>query len=182
MSTPTQPGPTSVAEYCPQSGSDLPRRFRIELPQALQELSGGPRRRRARWTADDAVLDDCRFFARGRLRLPIQGESEPLCYDCWVELGERENLVLACAAKETDRETLAPLSAELANSLPPFYDTVGLGALLVLRPLDQPPDIVLRAPSRLTELQHDGLTLAEFHALAIDLLHGHRGALANLKT
>ena len=181
MDAPLEPNQEPTPRHVLADGSDLPRRYHFELPQALLELSDSPRRRRTRCTDDGAVLDDCRFFARGRLRLPIQGQTEPFCYHCWVELGERGHLVLACAAKETDREALAPLSATLANSLPPFYDTVGLEALLVLQPLGLPPDIVLRSPSRLAELQHDGLTPAEFHALAIDLLHGRQGALANLE-
>jgi hypothetical protein len=146
----------------------------------LLELSAAQRRRRARWTAEDVVLDSCRFFARGELLIPIQEETEAFCYDCWVELGEASHLVLVSTAEEDERESLAPLPAQLANCLPPFCDTMGLDSLLVLQPLGHLPRIMVRGANRLANIQHEGLTPSESQALAIDVVNAHQGAFANL--
>jgi hypothetical protein len=180
VSIPAAPTPSPFPGGKAAQGSDLPRRYRIDWPQALLELSEGQRRHRGRWTADEAVLDSCRFFARGELLIPVQGETEPFCFECWVELGEGAHLVLVSTAKETDRASLAPLPARLANCLPPFYDIMGLDSILVLQPPGHYPRIVVSGANRLANIQHEGLTPSEFQALAIDVLNAHQGAFANL--
>jgi hypothetical protein len=180
VSVPAEPAPNPSEGRKAAQGNDLPRRYRIDLPQALLDLSAVQRRRRARWTADDAVLDSCRFFARGELLIPVQGEIEPVCYDCWVEFGEGGHLVLTSTVEEDDRESLAPLPAQLANCLPPFYDTMGLDSLLVIQPPGHRPRIVVSGANRLANIQQEGLTPSEFQALAIDVLNAHQGAFANL--
>jgi len=169
-------------DHHPTPGSDLPRHYLVEWPQPVLELSELHRRHRTRPADDGVVLDDCRFFVRGELYIPVQDEAEnqPLGYVCWVELGERGHLIVESTRSQPGREMLAPLPAELANSLPPFYDTMGLEALLVLQPLGERPRIILGSPGPLTELQQNGLTPAEFRALAIDLFCERQGALSGL--
>jgi hypothetical protein len=180
VNTPAKPEPSSLTDYCTQNGRDLPRRFLVDLPQAILELSAAQRHRRAACTENEAVLDECRFFARGELTIPVQDGTEPFCYDCWIELPERNHLVLISTDDHHARDSLAPLPGHLANCLPPFYDTMGIEALLVVRPLGSRSQIVLRSPSRMTGLQQDGLTPAECTALSIDVMHGRLGAFASL--
>ncbi len=162
------------------TSSDLPRRFRISLPDAVLRLSERERRRRARCTDYEVVLDDCRFFARGLLTIPIQEDEEPFVVDCWAEVAERAHLVIVCTGGDAEREDIVPLAARLASVIPPFYQVIGSPALIQVQPIGHLPEIILQGDCPLTHIQREGLMPAEFRAIAIDLLNQTQGALSSL--
>lgn len=123
-------------------------------------------------TPDQCVVDEEAFFIRGRLEIPVQGQSESLAFSVWSSLSERSFLHMCERWERADKADDPPYFGWLSSDILAYPETVnlklsvqsrrpGLVPLFTLQPTDHPLSVDQRA----------GITEARWHHIAHFLLH-----------
>jgi len=131
--------------------------FSTAAPAAYEALTEAEREDRALLEEDGCIIDDRRFFLRGCLDVPVQGEADVMPFVVWAEVGQADFLTWVETYAEETRANVGPFDAVLADRLPLYPATEGLKLRVHIRDRGLRPRLVLLSPD---------------HPLAIDQRHG----------
>jgi len=141
----------------------------MSLPEPIFVLGDEERAKRAVVGDDSAVLQDPageRFFVRGLLELPIEGEEGYFGYGTWIEVSREDFEALGELWFDEDGWRSLPFPGALANELTPYEGTEGLPVEIRLRDVQLLPLIELDGAHELVEDQRQGITSHRAHELA----------------
>jgi hypothetical protein len=146
------------------------RDIRLGLPDDVHALDAAERAARA-WLADDfAILDECRFFVRGLLELPIPDVGGRFGYGTWVEVPARTFRHLL--RRWHSPRQFEPVTGVLANELAPYHGTTRLAATLRPVSADRLPLVDLaEADHPLARDQRAGISVERSRELAAVVAH-----------
>lgn len=158
-----------------------------KLHQGLPELTfGAPdryvlvpeseRADRARLGTDYCVVDDCYFYLRCRLELPVRGFAETLRLGVWARIGKDLFTTYFQRAGSVDELAIEPFFCLIANDLPGYPGTNGLpGKVVAGEGRGGAPSLVPGAAEHpLARDARDGLSIER----ALEIVHASRlGAL-----
>lgn len=127
-------------------------------PDPVRAVPEMERSARVDLTADGCVIDGQDFYAKGLLRLPVQGSTDALTWGVWISLGEADFVALEQAFSDPGRTTGVNYLGWLANTVPGFDGNGPLAARLHVREYPMRPWVEL-APTEhpLARAQHVGI-------------------------
>jgi hypothetical protein len=159
-----------TCETCGQTHSGEVRDIRMGLPEPIFFLDEDERDQRA-WVGDDSAVlrqaDGDRYFVRGLLELPIDGEEGYFGYGSWIEVSKADFEALGELWHDRDGWRSGPFAGTLANELAPYFATVGLPLQIRLRDVKLLPLVELEeANHELVRAQQHGISPHRAHELA----------------
>jgi hypothetical protein len=159
-----------TCEVCGQAHAGDVRDIRMELPEPIFHLDEEERDVRARVGDDSAVLTQPqgdRFFVRGLLELPIEGEDGYFGYGSWIEVSREDFDTLSELWDDDEGWRSGPFDGTLANELAPYFATVGLPVQIRLRDVQLLPLVELAETNHeLVRAQRRGISRHRAHELA----------------
>lgn len=133
-------------------------------------LSGFPvdqREGRVLIDSDLCVVDDCHYFIRGRLELPILGTQSTFIWLVWVSLSEKNFNRTVDLWETPGRENEPPYFGWLNTRLPGYPDTTQLKVNVHTLQVGERPLIeVEHSDHQLAVEQHHGITAQRAESLA----------------
>ena len=157
---------------CEQVHHGVPT-FGFDAPAIAQRISEAEREKRVALGTDDCIVDKERFFVRGCLEIPVDGESSPFVWIVWVDLSRSDFERWSDAFYLEKRDDIGPFAGSLGSVLPCYPDTFNHAVLLYLRNEGVRPQVqVAQSDPALHVEQRDGISrdrLAEIYAA---VLHG----------
>jgi hypothetical protein len=159
-----------TCEACGQTHSGDVRDIRMSLPEPIFHLDEDERELRARVGDDSAVLtrpQGDRFFVRGLLEVPIEGEDGYFGYGSWVEVSHDDFATLSELWHDDEGWRSGPFAGTLANELAPYFATVDLPVTIRLRDVQLLPLVELAdANHELVRAHRQGISRHRAHELA----------------
>ena len=159
-----------TCETCGQTHAGEVRDIRMGLPEPIFHLDEDEREVRARVGDDSAVLaapQGDRYFVRGLLELPIEGDEGYFGYGSWIEVSREDFEALAELWGDDEGWRSGPFAGTVANELAPYFATVGLPAQIKLRDVHLLPLVELEeANHELVRAQQRGISRHRAHELA----------------
>jgi hypothetical protein len=156
---------------CGAEHSEAPLCFGIDAPwRAL--VSDTEFESRVELSSDQCVVDQCYFFIRGHIQIPIHGCSESLEFSVWSSLSERSFVHMCERWDAPDRANDPPYFGWLSSPIAVYSDTIhlklsvqsrdlGLTPLFTVEPTDHPLAID----------QRSGISIGRWHKIAHELMH-----------
>jgi hypothetical protein len=159
-----------TCETCGETHAGEVRDIRMGLPEPIFFLDEEEREARARVGDDSAVLrhaEGDRYFVRGLLELPIEGDDGYFGYGSWIEVSREDFEALGELWHDDEGWRSGPFAGTLANELAPYFDTVGLPLRIKLRDVRLLPLVELEdANHELVRAQRRGISRHRAHELA----------------
>ena len=122
---------------------------------------------------DQCVIDEKYFFIRGRIEIPVTDMDDEFAWLVWVEVTAAYFLDISEKWESEGRESTAPYSARLANSLPIYEEpTLGLSVQLHTRPIGARPLIAVTQEHLLHREQMSGISSHQVAEIAQRILSG----------
>jgi hypothetical protein len=121
---------------CPCCGKrfdKLPFAFALDEPDAWHQVPAAERRHRCVLGTDTCVIDGQRFHIRGRVVIPVIGQSEPFIWGVWASVSKDDFARYGKLWDVSVREHEPPLPGELASDIPIYPKTLGLKCRINLR-------------------------------------------------
>lgn len=170
------PEDTSVQGYhcsmCGEYHDTLPMAYGSGAPQAFFGIPEEERATRCTANNDQCIIDDRRFFIRGRIEIPVQHEQEPFCWNVWVELSPTDFERTSELWEDENRVLEPPQAAHIATELTVYHSTMGLAVRVITRPVGVVPLIELEESDHPLYLEQScGITKERVIAFANQLLH-----------
>lgn len=167
----------SAGYDCPVCGehhAPLPLSASAKAPAAVAGMSAAELERRVVITADQCVVDQRRFYLRGRLVLPIHGLDEPFIWGVWAEVSPKNFLWTTERWKVQGREADAPFAGYLDSGIPFYSDTRNLQVSVQTQPVGRRPHFRVVDPEHpLAVEQREGITLERVKEIAAAVLHAN---------
>jgi hypothetical protein len=142
----------------------------MELPEPIFHLDEDERELWARVGDDSAVLTRPqreRYFVRGLLELPIEGDEGYFGYGSWIEVSREDFEALGELWHDDEGWRSGPFAGTLANELAPYFATVGLPLRIRLRDVRLLPLVELEDTNHeLVRAQQRGISRHRAHELA----------------
>jgi hypothetical protein len=162
-----------TCDTCGQTHSGEVRDIRMSLPEPIFFLDEVDREERA-WVGDDSAVlrraEGNRFFVRGLLELPIEGEEGYFGYGSWIEVSQEDFEALRELWHDHDGWRSPPFAGTLANELAPYFGTIGLPLQIRLRQVQLLPAVELDDTNHeLVRAQQHGISRHRAHELAATL-------------
>ena len=159
-----------TCDVCGETHAGETRDIRMGLPEPIFLLDDEERQTRAYVEEDFALLHGekgDRFFVRGLLELPIDGEEAYFGYGAWIEVSETDAAALGELWNDEDGERAGPFPGTLANELSPYAFTEGLAVQIRLRDVQLLPLVELDdGEHELVRAQRRGISPHRAHQLA----------------
>lgn len=151
---------------CGQAHDELPFGYGARAPLAAEDIPAAEREERLELGSDQCVIDDSRFFLRGRMEIAVSDAPQhTFIWGVWVEVTELQ-FDRAAVLWETEDSKQPPMPGSLATAVPCFQDTAGLAALLHFHAVGQLPRVVLAASDHpLAREQQQGISLERVKAI-----------------
>ena len=150
---------------CGQAHGELPFGYGARAPLAAESIPAAERDERLELGDDQCVIDDERFFLRGRLQIAVTDAPEhTFIWGVWVEVTElqfdRAAELWEAASKQP------PMPGKLATAVPCFEGSAGLAAHLHFHAAGEVPRVVLVTGEHpLAQEQQQGITLQRVKAI-----------------
>ena len=158
---------------CHQHHPTLPLSFSIKVPQAALTIPAEQVDRRIVINPDQCVLDNSRFYLRGRVVVPIHElPEEPFIWGVWAEVGPKDFIRTQKSWRTEGRESEPPFLGYLDTDLPLYAPTLNLRTAIQTQPIGRRPHFTLLDPHHpLAIEQRHGIPLARVQRIAETLLH-----------
>jgi hypothetical protein len=162
--------------HCPVCGehhAPLPLSFSAKAPAAVSAIALAERDSRVQITADQCVIDQRRYFLRGRILVPLHEVPEPFIWGVWAEIGAADFYRAHQQWTVAGRETEPAFPGELATEIPFYAGTLRLRLEVQTQPVGQRPQITLAdALHPLAAEQREGMSLDRVKGIAAAVRHG----------
>jgi hypothetical protein len=157
--------------HCGQAHDDMPVCFGIEAPwRAL--VSGEVFHSRVELSDSWCVVGDEHFFVRGHIEIPIINHATPLTFSVWSSLSEENFNRRQDRWNDPDRGDDPPNFGWLCSPIRPYDPVLHLPLLVQDRePGMVPLFTVTQIDHPLAIDQNNGITIAQWHKMALSLLH-----------
>ena len=157
---------STACATCGQPHGELPFGYGARAPLAAGEIPAAERDERLELGDDQCVIDDARFFLRGRLEIAVtDAPQHTFIWGVWVEVTELQ-FDRAAALWETEDSKQPPMPGTLSTAVPSFEGTAGLAAQLHFHAAGQVPRVVLTtADHPLVAEQQQGISLERVKAI-----------------
>lgn len=123
---------TAICSVCGKTHRKSESELVFQRPDVIHMLTDEDREKRCKSTDDAWMLDGERFFLRGLLPLPVNGQSRRYCIGVWAEVSRdvftRVNELWTDPAQASEPQ----MPAVLANALPLVPNTLGLSVAIQL--------------------------------------------------
>ena len=153
--------------FCGRQHDDVPPAIAFRRPLHYFRVPEAERDARVREGDDLCIIDDEEFLLRGVVEIPNVSGGAPFEWGLWA-LVSRDDFDRV-HAKWDDDCTAEPLFSGKLSAEPPGYDGLFLESVTVrLRTATERPHFLLdpRSSQRLAREQRNGITPAEWHAIA----------------
>ena len=159
---------------CGQVHSGAPLSWGPDAPDAWIAIPSEDRDRRGELGTDQAIMDDQRYFIRGRIEIPVVDTKEVFAWLVWVELNAADFEQTSKLWDTKGRERMAPVHpGKLANRLFLYKaGTLGLQVHVHTRPVGQRPYLEIASAHELRDEQTDGILSSRVQEIADTILHG----------
>lgn len=158
---------------CGEHHAPLPLSFSAKAPSAVNAIAPEERDRRVQITADLCVIDQQRYFLRGRILLPLPEVPEPFIWGVWAEISAEDFFRTHRNWTTAGREADPPFAGRLATEIPFYPGTEELQLRVHTRPVGERPHFhVTNTLHPLAREQRDGLSLERVRAMAAAVRHG----------
>lgn len=156
----------TACAICGQAHDELPFGYGARAPRAAEDLPAAEREDRLELGSDQCVIDDERFFLRGRLEIAVtDAPQHTFIWGVWVEVTELQFDRAAALWEQADSKQ-PPMPGALSTDVPCFEGTSGLAAQLHFHTAGQVPRVVLAAGEHPLVLeQQRGVTLQRIKAI-----------------
>jgi hypothetical protein len=157
---------------CGKEHDALPRDMAYKRPGGYFEVPLDERNKRVWFDAevnpDLCVIDGSKFYLRGVLAVPIQGEADEFRWGTWAQV-EEENLRRYYELwNEADASNEPSFRGYLSGGVRDFADSNGLEVIVKLQSNNQRPRLtVVLETHPLAIAQHNGVTLEDVHAFVL---------------
>ena len=160
-----------TCETCGETHAGEVRDIRMGLPEPIFFLDEEEREARA-WVGDDSAVlrqaEGDRYFVRGLLELPIDGEDGYFGYGSWIEVSREDFDALGELWHDDEGWRSGPFAGTLANELAPYFGTVGLPLRIRLRDVQLLPLVELDETNHeLVRAQQRGISRHRAHELGL---------------
>ena len=160
---------------CGQHHAPLTLSFSAKAPAAVAGVRGDELERRLVISADQCVLDERRFFLRGRIVIPVHELVEPFVWGVWAEVSAKSFFLTNQRWTTKGREADAAFAGYLDTEIPWFGNTLSLRVDVRTQPVGRRPHFVVADPAhRLSQEQREGMTLDRVKEIAAAVLHRKR--------
>ncbi len=144
-------------------------------PDAWRALPEDERSDRGTIWTDTCVIDQSQFFIRGRILLPVIGQTAPFIWGLWARISQESFVRFGQFWDVEKRDHEPPFPAGIANHVPVYPATLDLKCSVRMQNARRRPSFVLESPDHpLANEQRNGITLDRVKELA-SLLGQHRG-------
>ncbi|MBW3572860.1 MAG: DUF2199 domain-containing protein [Gemmatimonadetes bacterium] len=136
-----------------------------------------PAEREERWQMDMdlAILDGERFFIRGLVFIPVQGEEHPHAWGVWAAVDEADFRLYDALYEDPERHREPPFAGRIANQIAGYPQTLGLPVTIRLGSgNDRPSFVVEDAAHPLAAEQRGGVYVERVLEMVSPLLHRDR--------
>ena len=159
---------------CGQVHLGAPLSWGPDAPDAWIAVPSQERDRRGELGTDQAIIDDERFFIRGRVEISVVDTGEVFAWLVWVELNASDFHQSSTLWNTEGRETIAPIHVgKLANHLSIYKaETLGIEVRVHTRPVGQRPYVEIASAHELRDEQESGVSSSRVQWIADILLHG----------
>ncbi len=157
---------------CHHHHPTLPLSFSVKAPDTAIRIPLADQQTRVVLSPDQCVIDNTRFYLRGRIVLPIIDLEEPFIWGVWAEVGPRDFLHTQQHWKTPGREAAFPFRGWLDTELSLFPPTTNLEVRVQTQPVGRRPHLQLLSLTHpLAQEQRTGIPLARVQQIAETLLH-----------
>lgn len=145
--------------------------YSIKAPDPAIRIPAAQQASRVVLSLDQCVIDNSRYFLRGRILIPIHTLPDPFIYGLWAELSARDFYRTQQLWQTHGREATPPIPAFLATELPHYPRTTNLPIEIHTQPVGSRPQFKLLAPDHsLAHEQRNGISLDRARQIAEALL------------
>jgi hypothetical protein len=144
-------------EVCGKFHQTVPMAYGADAPTIYFQMLEEEARKRCRLTPDTCIVDEDRFFVRGKILIAVDGK-EVFCWMAWVEVSQADFYKIQKLDDVENRYLVPPYHGNLATQLPCYPDTLNLPVQLRLQELGESPLI------QVTESAHP-LSLEQMHGI-----------------
>lgn len=165
---------TFVCEVCGEQ-HPLSLSYSSVYPSAAGDVPKEEVEQRVVMTRDQCVIDNERFYLRGRFAVPVHGIDEPFIWGVWVEVSPK-NFVRTQELWNTEgRETEPLFPGYLNNEIPVFGETLNMKVHVQTRPVGERPRFFPQDPRHPLALeQRDGISTERVRKIAVGMWHPDR--------
>ena len=159
----------------------LPLSFSVKAPLAVTAIPADEIDQRLVITRDQCVIDNARFYLRGRIVVPIHGLAEPFIWGVWAEISPKNFIATQNLWKTEGREQTPPYPGYLDTALPLYGHTLNLEVEVQTQVVGRRPHFTVLSPDHpLAIEQHTGISLARVEQIAASLCTQEESSLANI--
>ena len=156
---------------CGETHLGLPS-FGPDAPDSYAAMNEAEKSSNAVLGSDNCIIENRKFFVRGRLELPILGREEAFVWLVWCSLSEESYSLWEDAYYLDNRSHIGPFFGWLNNELPFYEGSLNLATSVHLRDDGIRAYVEVHASDhRLFKDQCAGISDAQAEQLVQDLLH-----------
>jgi len=163
---------TFNCSVCGKEHDSLPRDMAYHRPADYFEVPPDERDKRVWFDAernpDLCVIDGSKFYLRGVLAVPIQGEIDEIRWGTWARVEEKDFRRFIDLWNETDVSDEPNFCGHLSGGVRDFADSDGLKVIIKLQSNKQRPRFqVVSETHPLAKAQRSGVTMEDVHAVVL---------------
>ena len=161
-----------ICSVCGEEHDALPRDMAHHRPGGYFEVLPDEREKRVWFDAevnpDLCIIDGSKFYLRGVLAVPIQGEADEFRWGTWAQVEENHLRRYYELWNETDLSHEPPFHGNLSGGVRDFADSDGLEVIIELQSNNQRPRLtVVLQTHPLAIAQRNGVTLEDVHTFVL---------------
>lgn len=136
------------------------------------DVPAAEREQRIVISPDQCVIDNCSFYLRGRILLPIHGLDEPFVWGVWAEVSPSNFIRSNHLWQTPGRQNEPPYPGYLDSDIFLFGSTINLEVDIHTQPIGQRPRFMISDPNHpLAIEQRDGITIERAQEIAEMVIH-----------
>jgi hypothetical protein len=161
-----------ICSTCGDTHTGAPLSWGPDAPKAWAELALEEREKHGELGTDQCVLDDQRFFIRGRIEILVIDTQQIFAWLVWAEVNPRDFISMSNLWTTEGREKNAPIyDARIANELPIYEKSISDVSVKVhTRPVGQRPFFEVSGDHQVRDEQRNGISSHYVQQIANTLL------------
>jgi hypothetical protein len=161
-----------VCSTCGETHIGAPLSWGPDAPKAWATLDASEREKHSELGTDQCVIDDQRFFIRGRIEIQVVDTKQTFAWLVWVEVNPRDFMSMSNLWTTEGRENKAPIyDARIANELPIYEKPIlDVSVKVHTRPVGQRPFFEVTGDHQVRDEQCSGISSHYVQQIANTLL------------
>jgi hypothetical protein len=161
-----------ICSTCGETHTGAPLSWGPDAPKAWAELTPDEREKHGELGTDQCVIDDQRFFIRGRIEIPVVDTQQIFVWLVWAEVNPRDLTSMSSLWTTEGREKKAPVyDARIANELPIYENPIlDVSVKIHTRPVGERPFFEVTGDHPVRNEQRNGISSHYVQQIATTLL------------